>query len=143
MDPVTAEYLRLGIAFLSGGLAGAVFDYFVSRRREQVGLALKIMDKYLAEFGEIGECKTILADSTKLAPVANQNKVRRIGDWFELISILYQSDYLSKTFLDKVGLLAELRKFHELVTQRKNEPQSPLNDAWLAWPHLDAVIRSK
>lgn len=141
MNSTEIEVLKIAVAFLSGGLAGAVLNYLVSRRRQQVEFVIKVCDKYLDDFDEIAVCKAILADSSQLRDLGQLNRVRRLGDWFELIAIYHASNYLSKQLLEKVGLFSELRKFHELVGQRKNDPESPLNDAWLWWVYLDKLVR--
>lgn len=141
MSDAEFEAIKLAIIFLSGGLAGALLNVLVSRRRQQVEFVIKITDRYLDEFAEIAACKSILSSSSALQDTINLNRIRKLGDWFELIAIFHNSRYLSKHLLTKVGLLGEFRKFHELVTQRKNETQSPLNDAWLWWPTFDALIR--
>jgi hypothetical protein len=128
-------------AVLFGGLAGAVLTYFVSKNRQQVEFVIRVSDKYLDNFEELGTVKADLAGPLAAAAPVFLNRIRKTGDWFELIAIYYECGYLSKSLLARTGLLAELRKFHELVTQRKNEIGSPLNDAWLWWPHLDKLIR--
>jgi hypothetical protein len=136
------EILKAVVTFVSGGLAGAVLTYFVSRHRQQVEFVIKITDRYLDEFSEIASCKDILLEPSKLKDASNLNRVRKLGDWFEMIAVFYDSEYLSKGLLEKVGLLVELRKFHELVTQRKNEAQSPVNDAWLWCPTIRSIRRA-
>lgn len=143
MNTTETEILKIVVAFLSGGLAGAVLNYLVSHHRQQVEFVIKVCEKFLDEFSEIGACKTILANSTNLNDSVQFNRMRRLGDWFELIAIYYDSNYLSKPLLEKIGLFNELRKFHELVSQRKNDQNSPLNDAWLWWPKLDYLIIKK
>lgn len=141
MGPVEIESVRIVVAFLSGGLAGALLNFFVSRRREQVEFVIKVCERYLDDFSEVAACKAILADPDQLSDREQLNRVRKTGDWFELIAIYYANGYLSKRLLSQVGLLGELRKFHELVGQRKNEVSSPLNDAWLWWTNLDREVR--
>jgi len=141
MTSTEVEIIKITAAFLSGGLAGAVLNFLVSRHRQQVDFVIKITDRYLDEFAELAACKSILSSSSTLQDMTNLNRIRKLGDWFELIAIFHSSQYLSKNLLNKVGLLGEFRKFHELVTQRKNETYSPLNDAWLWWPTFDALIK--
>ena len=131
------------LSFISGGLAGAVLNYFTSTHRQRVELVLKITDRYLDRYDEIGQVKSILRDSSQLASTVSQDAVRRLGDWFELIAVLYQMGYLSKRFLKKLGLLVDLREVHELITARKNEPNSPIREAWSWWPHFDALVHTR
>ena len=141
MNPNQIEILKLVAAFCFGGLAGSLVTFFTSRHRQRVEFVIKVSEKYLDNFNDFGACKKHLAGPLATTDVDKLNQIRKLGDWLELISIYYDSGYLSKRLLDKTGLLDQLRKFHELVTQRKNEANSPLNDAWLWWPHFDKLIR--
>lgn len=138
------ELLKVIAAFFFGGLAGAVFTFFVSRQRNRVDFVIKVSEKFLENYDEIGKAKGILESDGPLAAdkTSELNLVRKTGDWFELIAIYNDSGYLSKNLLDKTGLLEELRKFHKLVTRHKNGMGSPFNDAWLWWPHFHKLILS-
>src|SRR3954469_21396244 len=95
----TLEYLKLGVTFISGGLAGALVNFFTSRRRQRVEMGLKFAERYFADFDSIAEGKDLLGNAARLSEVGNQNKVRKLGDWFELIAILSNSKYISDKFL--------------------------------------------
>jgi len=123
--------LKVACCVLFWRFSGAVFTYYVSKHRQQIEFVIRVSNKYLDNFDEIGMVKAFLACPLAADDHAALNRIRKTGDWFELIAIYNESHYLSKSLLAKTGLLADLRKFHELVTQRKNEPRSPLNDAWL------------
>jgi hypothetical protein len=135
------ELLKLGLAFISGGLAGAIFTYFANRQRQRVETGIKLAERYLAEYDEIGACKSLLSDAIKSKELPNQNRIRRMGDLYELVAILCDAKYASSKFVSECGLTQEMRRFHDLVTARKNEPQSPYNDAWLWWPHLEQFVK--
>jgi len=82
------EFLILVIPLISGGLAGAVANIFVTRRRQRIDAALKLIDYFFSHYGGIAEVKAILKDTSQLSNPVKENLVREIGDWFNLVSFL-------------------------------------------------------
>ena len=137
------QWFGFVVTFVSGGLAGAIVTQVVTAFRQRRELALKTFDKYLVEFGPLANCKRYLAEGSYQNNESHFNEIRRLGDWFEVTAILCRRRYIHLPFIRELGLVEQLRKYHELITDEKNKPGSLLNDAWLWWPTFDQLIRRK
>jgi hypothetical protein len=129
------EYLPLIVSFISGGLAGAVVNLLVTKRRQRVDSALRVIDYYFAIYNEIGEAKRILQNPSLLSDANEEIRVRKIGDWFELVSSLCNKKVVDTEILAQVALFGEMDVFRSLVEGSFTQSRV-LHDAKKWWPEL-------
>jgi hypothetical protein len=129
------EYIPVLVSFISGGLAGAVVNAFVTRRWQKTQVALSIIERFFSSYDDIARAKSILRDPTSTKAVDNQNTVRKVGDWFELVSSLWKHSSLNRDLIKEVAIPKEIDLFRDLVTNSKSFTDVFLEaKSW--WPDL-------
>jgi hypothetical protein len=128
------------ISVVSGGLAGAILTWFVTQRRRKVEIAIDLVEYCFSIYDEIANVKALLRGPSLNDP-QQQNQVRKVGDWFELVATLCDKRAVDKTLLEEVVVLNEMNMFHNLVRTYMSKG-SELNDAWRWWPNLNKLATS-
>ncbi len=125
------------LSIVFGGVGGAWLQciYTRSQRREQV--ALEAMKHFLAVYSDLAEAKYFLGDANRLENPLNQNKVRKVGDWMNLIAFLNSRNLVNKDMLGRCGVQKEMNAFHTLINNSMSN-SNVFSDAWNLWPDLDS-----
>jgi hypothetical protein len=129
------EYLPFVVSLISGGMAGAIVNLFVTRRRQRIDAALKLLDYFFSIYGELAEVKGILQSPPTLSNPKELNRVRKIGDWFNLVASLCEKKLVDTQLLGRVGLFSEMDIFSSLV-QGTHVSSDTLHKSKDWWPHL-------
>lgn len=151
MDTETIKIVVSIIAILvslgAGGLAGAVYKQWRDdiRRREDNAhrkqeITLDAFSYFLQSYTDIGAAKYILTKAELHQDSINQNKVRKVADWMNLIALLESEGSIDTNLLEKIAIKKEMKTFHTLVNNSMSLSQV-FNDAWTLWPKLDAFAR--
>src|SRR5262245_41061052 len=162
MDTETIKIIVSIIAILislgAGGLAGAFYKQWRDdiRRREDLThreqdlrldaerraqeITLDAFSYFLQSYTEIGEAKHILRDAELLKDTKNQNKVRKVADWMNLIAILESEGSIATDLLERIAIKKEMKTFYTLVNNSMSL-STAFNDAWTLWPQLDTFAR--
>jgi len=129
------QYLPFIISLISGGLAGAVVNYFITWQKQRIDSSLRIIDYYFSIYSEIGQTKRILQTPSTLTATEEQIRVRKVGDWFELVASLCKKKLVDTHVLAQVALFSEMSVFRTLVEGTFNQSDALL-DAHKWWPEL-------
>ncbi len=114
-----AGAVSTAVSFISGGLAGAVVNSLVGQIWQRRALALKLVDRYFDTYSELAAIKTLLANPSLLSDAAQRNRVRAIGDWFEIAASLYNRGKVDRALLDDLGLDTEIIDFRTKAEQSR------------------------
>ena len=128
------DYWQSAISLVTGGLAGALVNLYFTQRRQRVEIALELIDYFFSNYREIGEVKRILQNPTSLTNI-EENRVRMLGDWLNLVATLCQRKVVDKRLLNDVVVFSEMLIFRNLVQGSINQ-SNVFNDAWKWWPDL-------
>jgi hypothetical protein len=135
------QYL-IGLAGLAtGGLAGALLTYLVSRYRSQTDLSLKAISEYLSMGSDIGDAKGLLADNTSLNN-DEKNDVERIGGWFNIVSLLYKKRYVNRRIIRSTELKKDIEEFYR-YTENASTKIHELNNMLRSWKYMDKVRKMR
>ena len=136
------DALQLVVPAITGGLAGGIVTALIARSRQRQELTLHLLDHFFSIYLDLGEAKGLLKQPSQRDP-DDLNKVRRIGDWLNLVAILYRQKAVDADLLKRAVLLRELENFHELVTVAKTQDAQHFGDVWNWWPDLHAIEYQK
>jgi hypothetical protein len=135
MDSV---YIQATVSLVTGGLAGAAVNAFITSRRQRLDITLSVIKDFFALYSDIGVVKGIFMaqdlDQTLRNPL-NLNPLRRIGDWYNYVASLGKEGQVDVSLLSKVGVAKEMESFRDAITSAK--ARSPaLDDVWAWWQNL-------
>ncbi len=110
-------YIPLIVTFISGGLAGAILNALLTRRRMQVDATLKILDAFFDRYDDIAVCYRLLNENPFPDTPDNRNYVKKIGDWFETVANMADAELIDrKMLLDGFGFRSQIEHFRTFVT---------------------------
>jgi hypothetical protein len=135
------DWLQPLVSLISGGLAGAAVNAFITARKQRLEISLKIIEEFFSFYDDIGKVKGTFTEpqiANVLDDPANLNRLRRIGDWFHYVASLYKENTVEKKLLAKVGVIKELNNFRESVLAAKGRVPRHLGDAWSWWENLES-----
>lgn len=127
------------VSLVSGGLAGAAVNAFVTTRKQKLDVTLSVVKDFFDVYEDIGKVKGLFAlpdVKAGLDDLNNRQLVRRVGDWFHYVASLAKEGTVDKTLLGKVGVVKETEAFSETVQAAKGKCPDYLGDAWSWWPNL-------
>jgi hypothetical protein len=129
---VLDELIRTSLSFISGSLVGGVLSHWLSIHRQRTDLSVKLMESFLNQYTAIAEAKGLLGsegeEATSILTPSEQNTVRKAGDWFELVAVLYLGGATRRKLLQSFGLVAEMRQFFKHATRHPQFKNS--GEAW-------------
>lgn len=102
---------------LFGGAAGAGLAAYFAGRRERRDVALKLVDYYLAHYAAYADVLRMLSEPTRLTDPAARNRLREMGDWFEIAAILLNRGRTDRALLQDIGLTAQIARFRDQVVE--------------------------
>ena len=114
----TTDLIKTILTFMTGGLAGAALTWFTTRARHRVDNAIKVIDYFFSSYNQIANVKAILLATKSSNPNdIDENLVRKFGDWFNLVAILYENKSIERGFVKNAGLADEIIAFKYLALQ--------------------------
>ena len=119
---------------LTGGLAGAILTALVTRRRARMEGSLRLLDQYVSRFTDLETVFNLLGDRTSFSDenpnrVKNANRVRFVGDWMEIVAMLYVRKHVDRSILSECGLIALIRDFRAYLLDY-GKPASQFIEGW-------------
>jgi|SRR3974390_1759231 len=140
---VSTEVVGALLDGLAGAVAGGVISAIMTsreeRKRSQTEIALHFLEQFMSEYGELAKVKGMLLDSSALTDVDNLNRIRKFGDWYEIVAASCLADVVDRALLKKVGIPAEMRVFFESsVSAAKDVPS--IAEALKGWTNLEQYI---
>jgi hypothetical protein len=140
MDPIQAL-----ISLISGGLAGAAVNAIIASRKQKLDVTLSVVKDFFGYYENIGKTKGIFGElniKKTLDIQANLFMLRQVGDWFHYVASLISENTVLFEFLNKVGVVKELKSFRENISAAKGRCPEYLENVWLWWPNLENFNRS-
>jgi hypothetical protein len=125
---------------LGGGVIGAGLTIRAERKRSQTEIALKFMEQFISQYDELAAVKGLLADAASIETPAEINKVRKFGDWCEIVSAIVLSDAADRELLKKVGIPDEMKAFYTSVTAASTQVKA-LETALPGWTNLAQYVQ--
>lgn len=101
---------------LLGGVISAVISAWMTsraeRKRNQTEIALTFLEQFMAQYSDLAEVMGLLANAATLRNAVDVNKVRKFGDWCEIVSAAVLIDAADGTLLVKVGIPEQMKNFY-------------------------------
>jgi hypothetical protein len=80
-------WVPYAISAVTGGLAGQVLNWRLTRRRDRRDLTLAIVREFLSRFDEMAAVLGLLGARIPLTP-AELNRILLLGDWMDTVLFL-------------------------------------------------------
>ena len=132
MDTLFAGFMGAVI----GAVIGAVLHWRFTKSQRKEQIALDTLNYFLGIYSDIAEAEYYLQNPQLLKDIAKQNKVRKVGDWMNLIAVLNSRNSLDKDILERCGVAKEMRTFHTFIKNSMAQ-SNVFKSAWQFWPDLD------
>lgn len=123
------------MAWVTGGLAGAALTALVNRRRARIEGSLKVIEQYFSRFKDLEFVYNLLGNSNSFVSQANPNaednlnRVRVLGDWLDIVAMLYVKGHINRAILDDAELTKLIRDFRAYL----KDYGPPLNTFLEGW----------
>jgi hypothetical protein len=105
--------------------------YFASKNRQRIESSLKFTDKYLDNFVSWVTSKFMLAGPLPETDPTSLNRIRKIGDWFDMIPVLREWLSWQDPF----------RQSWFIVTRARQTPQPQIGVGWVGRPSFSSCKR--
>ena len=125
------EIVKIVGPIILGGLAGAVVSWRANLAANRKQIALKVVKDYFAKYSELARAMGVLHEPSSLYDDTQRNCMLAIGDWFELVTCLYNMHYANKRLLRQVGMTEAILAFRKDV-----EHVPELQHEFKQWKHL-------
>jgi len=124
------------VGALAGGVISAVMTIRFEKKRSQTDVSLEFLKQFLEQYDELGAVKGLLLDPGSLQNnPSNVNKVRKLGDWFEIVSAASLAGLTDDSLLDRVGIASEIKQFHGSAIQVEASV-TDMPNVGASWPNL-------
>jgi hypothetical protein len=112
------------------------------RRRIQTEIALTFMEQFIAKYDDLAEVKGLLEDPESIRTAEQVNKIRKFGDWCEIVSATVLTGAADRELLKTVGIPNEMKAvYNGVVDMSKDAP------AWRAalrgWTNLARYVKGR
>jgi len=134
-DQVTVAIIGVVVAAFTGGLSGALVTAIITRRRQRLELALKVVDYFLGIYSDVADVHRYFQENNSLTDRIERNQVKKLGDWFEWVIILAQNGAVDVALLDHAGMLKQIGTFRDNVKVFKTKFET-LHSSWESWTNL-------
>jgi hypothetical protein len=141
MQIAIPEWLQVVFDIVLSGVAGSLVTIYFTRSHERTQVTLDVIKEYRALYGELAEVLGLLASPSELGLPENQNRVKALGNWYEVISALWLTQEVNRRLLKRVGIVKSARNFHD-VARRASDSQEWLKKSVQAWHDL-ATLAAK
>jgi hypothetical protein len=138
MNTLTLVQIVLGL--ISGGIGGTILTLFFSGRRTRAERTLKIMDTYLANYDLHNHVRYLFRNPDKFQKgdldklKRERNKVRKVGNWFEIFAVLYKRKIIDRKIVNDLELDIEIQEFIDAV-----KLYTETFDPYRVWKNLMAL----
>jgi hypothetical protein len=125
---------------VGGGVIGAWLTIRAEAKRSRTEVALAFLAQFIDQYDELAEVSGLLENVAALQSAADINKVRKFGDWCEIVSATALSGAADGALLEKVGIPHQMVGFYKSV--KKAGPQvEGLRSALPGWPNLARYVK--
>jgi hypothetical protein len=114
----------------------------MTKRRARFDLTTKVIDHFFSIYDQVAEVKGLFAQAEVVVTSDAINKIRKLGDWYNLVATYCRTNSVNPKLLAKAVVLSEMKIFKESVNGVKARITS-IGDAWKWWPELDKIEFSR
>jgi len=125
---------------VGGGAIGAWMTIRAERKRSQTEIALTFLEKFIAQYDELAVVMGLLGNVASLQSAADVNKVRKFGDWCEIVSAAVLIEAADNALLEKVGIPEQMKAFYRGVLNASKTVKE-LESALPGWSNLAEYVR--
>jgi hypothetical protein len=129
------QWLHVALDIVLGGVAGSVATIYFTRRQERTQVALDIIREYRALYGEVAAVLWLLRSSPDLDLSENQNRVKAMGNWYDIVSALWLMGEANRRLLSRVEINKAARNFRQQA-MKASDGQEWLKEALEKWGDL-------
>jgi hypothetical protein len=135
------ELLHTVFDIVLSGFIGSLVTIYFTRSHERTQVSLDIIREYRALYHDLGVALGLLKHPDLLSAVDNQNKVKAIGNWYDIVSTLWLAKEANERLLKTFGIHKSARNFREMAEKASRGQE------WLRvaveekWKGLAAVAR--
>lgn len=109
---------------VGGGVIGAWMTIRAERRRSRTEVALTFMEQFIAKYDDLAEVMGLLADPASIQSAEQVNRIRKFGDWCEIVSATVLADAADRELLKTVGIPEQMKAvYNGVVDISKKEPE--------------------
>jgi hypothetical protein len=129
------DLITVMVPLIGGGILGTVLTLLYKRGEKRTDIAIKLIDQFFERYEKLGEVYSLF--NMEWDPQENhEDKVRMMGDWFEIFSALYNNRKADRNLLDSVGFPKIISRFY-----RKAELDDRLQDTIQWWPEMERYVK--
>jgi hypothetical protein len=125
---------------VGGGVIGAWMTIRAERKRSQTEIALTFLEQFIAQYDDLAAVKRLLANVASLQSPVDRNKVRKFGDWCEIVSAVVLIKAADSVLLEKAGIPNQMKEFYRSVVNASKEVKE-LQSALLGWTNLEEYVQ--
>jgi len=127
---------------VGGGVISSIITVISERRSKRVEVALEIIEQFMSQYGELAVVLGLLDAPQLLQDPLSMNKVRKFGDWCEIVSAVCLERAANRALLKRIGVPAAMKDF--LRRAQKAAPQTPKMDyAVKSWTNLQEYVQKE
>jgi len=127
------------VGALAGGVISAVMTIRSERKRSQTEISLRFLEQFMSQYDDLAVVKGLLDDREALSNPENLNKVRKFGDWCEMVAAASLVKVADRVLLEKVGIPKEIKEFYRAaVSTGAGVPL--LDSAVVSWINLKQYV---
>jgi|HubBroStandDraft_4_1064222.scaffolds.fasta_scaffold59247_4 hypothetical protein len=135
-----SENLRTVLDTLLGGGAAAIVTVYVSNRQEKTKISLNIINDYLQKYDEMAVVRHLLENPSELAGATEINRVKSLGNWYEIVAALYNSRKAERGILEQIGIKKRAQSFYTAAMKASMNGRS-LQQAVSGWIELKQLTQ--
>lgn len=103
-------WLPYAVSAITGGLAGQILNWLLTRHRDRRDLTITIVREFLARFNEMAAVLGLLGARRPVA-ASELNRILLLGDWMDTVLFLVNEGYADGALLTRIGLVAQTARF--------------------------------
>lgn len=123
------------VGAIGGGAVSSVITIVSERRSKRTEVALDILEKFMSQYEALATVLGLLDAPQSLADPENMNRVRKMGDWYEIVAAVCLENRAELPLLRRLTIPTLMNQF--LVRARTAAPSNPnLRTAVDSWTNL-------
>jgi hypothetical protein len=127
---------------LGGGAISSIITVISERRSKRMEVALEIVEQFMSQYGELAVVLGLLDSPQSLQDPLSMNKVRKFGDWCEIVSAVCLENAANRALLKRIGVPTAMKDFQRRA--QKAAPQAPkLDYAVKSWTNLQEYVQKE
>ena len=127
---------------IGGGVISSIITVISERRSKRTEVALQVIDQFMSQYVDLAEVLGLLDVPQSLADPTNANRVRKFGDWCEVVSALCLENAANGALLKRIGIPAAMQDFLSRA-QKAGTQAADVGSAVKSWTNLQEYMRKE